>query len=78
MREGNTTLLVGVDNDKLDDALDIVKESRHYREQLTPVFVLDVTWSNSFNPDAEWHLGKIGRPRVPPKAFKLDPRGHST
>lgn len=38
LREGNTTLLVGVDNDKLDDVLDIVKEICHSREQLvTPL-----------------------------------------
>lgn len=38
LREGNTTLLVGVEDAQLDDVLDIVKEICHSREQLvTPL-----------------------------------------
>ncbi len=38
LREGNTTLLVGVESDKVETVLNIVKEICHSREQLvTPL-----------------------------------------
>ncbi|MFO7245650.1 MAG: cyclic-di-AMP receptor [Thermaerobacter sp.] len=38
LREGNTTLLVGVEDDRVDDVLDIIRRICHSREQLvTPL-----------------------------------------
>lgn len=34
LREGNSTILIGVEKDRLDEALDIVKETCRTRQQL--------------------------------------------
>jgi uncharacterized protein YaaQ len=35
---GNTTVLVGVDNDKVERAISIIKETSHSRKQAIPAF----------------------------------------
>jgi uncharacterized protein YaaQ len=34
LKAGNTTFMIGVENDKVDDVLDIIKENCKHREQL--------------------------------------------
>ena len=36
LRTGNTTVLVGVDDEKLQDVLDIINKHSHSRKQLVP------------------------------------------
>ena len=37
LRTGNLTLLMGVDDDKVDEVLDILRENCRKREEITPV-----------------------------------------
>lgn len=37
LRAGNLTLLMGVEDDKVDELLDILRTNCHKREELTPV-----------------------------------------
>ncbi|MBS3995138.1 MAG: cyclic-di-AMP receptor [Alkaliphilus sp.] len=36
LRSGNTTLLIGVDNDKVDEVIDIIKDVCKSRKELAP------------------------------------------
>ena len=37
LRTGNVTLLMGVEDDKVDELLDIIRENSQKREEITPV-----------------------------------------
>ena len=51
LRSGNTTLLIGVDEEKTNDVISIIKESCHSREQLvTLMSPVDSTGTESFLP----------------------------
>lgn len=46
LREGNTTLMIGVEDERLDDVLDIIRDKCHTRKQL----VTPMTAVNTFIP----------------------------
>ncbi len=51
LRSGNTTLLIGVDEEKVSDVIEIIKETCHSREQLvTPMSPVGTTGTESFLP----------------------------
>ncbi len=51
LRSGNSTLLIGVEDDKKDEVIDIIKQTCCSREQLvTPVSPIGSTGSESFLP----------------------------
>ena len=51
LKAGNTTLLIGVEQEKVSTVIDIIKETCHSREQLvTPMSPVGTSGSESFLP----------------------------
>lgn len=50
LREGNTTLLIGVEENKLDDALDIIKEVCKRRSQISSASVSSPSAASAYVP----------------------------
>ncbi len=51
LKAGNTTLLIGVEQDKVSDVINIIKDTCHSREQLvTPMSPVGTSGTESFLP----------------------------
>ncbi|KRM11009.1 cyclic-di-AMP receptor [Paucilactobacillus suebicus] len=58
LRSGNTTFLVGVDDDRVDDVLSIIKKTSHARGQfMTPQVSMDASMDASASYPVEVQVG---------------------
>lgn len=51
LRQGNTTLLIGVTVDKVPEVMDIIKETCHSRKQLVPPLIAASRPMNNYMPN---------------------------
>lgn len=58
LKEGNTTLLIGVDDDKVEDVLAVIRETCKRREQyITPIMNMSKSITNHIPPSVEVPVG---------------------
>ncbi|GKT02789.1 cyclic-di-AMP receptor [Furfurilactobacillus sp. WILCCON 0119] len=58
LRSGNSTFLIGIDDDRVDEVLALIKETSHTREQfMTPPVNMDVSMDQTASYPVEVTVG---------------------
>lgn len=58
LKAGNTTFIIGIEDDRVDDVLKIIKETSHAREQfMAPPVNIDVTGDSAISYPIEVQIG---------------------
>ncbi|MCH4171891.1 MAG: cyclic-di-AMP receptor [Lactobacillus sp.] len=58
LKSGNTTFIIGVDDERVDEVLKIIKETSHAREQfMAPPVNVDVTGDSAMSYPIEVQVG---------------------
>jgi uncharacterized protein YaaQ len=58
LRSGNTTFMIGIDDERVDEALEIIKATSHTRRQfMTPAASLDVAIEATASAPVEVQVG---------------------
>ncbi|MDR3190380.1 MAG: cyclic-di-AMP receptor [Lactobacillaceae bacterium] len=58
LRSGNTTFTIGIDDERVDEVLDIIKSTSHTRKQfMTPAASLDVSLESTASMPVEVQVG---------------------
>ncbi|MFD1672313.1 cyclic-di-AMP receptor [Agrilactobacillus yilanensis] len=58
LKSGNTTFIIGIEDERVDDVLTIIKETSHAREQfMAPPVNIDVTGDSAMSYPIEVQIG---------------------
>ena len=58
LRSGNTTFMIGIEDERVDEVLELIKETSHTRKQfMTPAVSLDVSMESTASTPMEFQVG---------------------
>ncbi|GAB6092627.1 cyclic-di-AMP receptor [Furfurilactobacillus curtus] len=71
LRSGNTTFLIGIEDDRVDEVLNLIKETSHTRDQfMTPPVNMDVSMDQTASYPVEVTVGGATCFVLPVEAFQ--------